>query len=111
MTLEQLAGKAGVIGKVFWDFKHAGYIAGLERIGDKMNLNSKKLLGKDFTRVYWFAQDVAIAVSKPQNNQSNPLKTAADLIKDGLLTESELAYIYDQFGFVPNKFVPPNITK
>ena len=100
-----------LIGEVRWGFKHSGYVSGLERLGDKIDLSSRKRTGIDYSPVYWFCREVAIATRNSNNCQSDPRKDAQDLVDRGLLTKEERDYVYGQFGFNPDSFTPPDWMK
>jgi len=70
-----------LIGEVRWGFKHSGYVSGLEKLGDKIGFSSWKRTGIDYSPVYWFCREVAIATRNSNNCQSDPREDAYELVQ------------------------------
>lgn len=90
-------------GQVRWGMtRNAGYKGGLENFVDNKSF-------KDFGAAYWFCRDVAISISNPGAEQQDVVKSGKELVKDGVVSQNELNYIYSQFGFNETVYQPPDL--
>jgi hypothetical protein len=84
------------VNKVKWGMaRDAGYKSGLEEIEQNKSFKGCLL-------VYWLCRDIALLISRPGAEQQDVVKTGPELVNTGALTQTELDYIYTQFGFDPN---------